>query len=526
MTTRAQRGAAVAAALGLAVLFHWTLLFGGDLHGYDWKRHFHYYDWIRISLVEHGTFPLFMPDALHSPNFAANPQSPLFGPLVWLLRVVPTGAYIKLLIVVYTAAGLAGMMALLADLGVSRLLALFASVTFAFSGYFVAHLAVGHHWTLGSYLLPGLLCLYRRAALGSRRALWGAAALDAVAILEGQHHPFLWQNLLLALFALLWAVERRDWVPVRTATAIGAAACGLAAVRLLPMVAEFHDYAPDSLVAGLPAGVLFRTLVTGGQDVTTQLQGIGWVPGSRWWEYAFYVGAPALGFIVVGVAAGWRRCRPLVAIGALCLVLSLAVPSLDVWAWLRRLPVLGSQRAPARFLSLALFCALVVSSVGAEALWERARRSVRARLVLPVAMAALLAWTAVDLWRASQRWAAGGVGTPLPSRSHRLERPVLDDHAGGTVTLEAFAPNRLVYAVEARAPAYLVLPLPYDRGRTQWRAMGREPVARGERLAFAVAAGRERVTLTYRPPLLGLGALLSAATVVGAGWSLRRRRRG
>jgi hypothetical protein len=112
------------AAVAAAALFFGVLLFGGSLHGYDWgSHHYNYFDWVRTSLVQHHTLPLFMNDAWITKNFLANAEAPSLGPLVGLLSILSTGAYIKLLIVVFTAAGLAGMFLLLRDLGVAAPLA-------------------------------------------------------------------------------------------------------------------------------------------------------------------------------------------------------------------------------------------------------------------------------------------------------------------------------------------------------------------------------------------------------------------
>ena len=74
-----------------------------------------YKDWVRISLADHHTLPLYMVDARVTRNFIANPEAPTLGPLLWLLPVLGTDAYIKLLIAVFSAAGLVGMFLLLRD---------------------------------------------------------------------------------------------------------------------------------------------------------------------------------------------------------------------------------------------------------------------------------------------------------------------------------------------------------------------------------------------------------------------------
>lgn len=105
------------AAVAVSLWFHGGLLFGGSLRELDWFIHWHYYDWVRIGLQEHGVLPLFMVDAWHTPNFVANAQSPVLGPFVWLLRWLPTEVYVKFLIAFYGAIGIAGSWTLARDLG-------------------------------------------------------------------------------------------------------------------------------------------------------------------------------------------------------------------------------------------------------------------------------------------------------------------------------------------------------------------------------------------------------------------------
>ena len=89
-----------AAALVLAACFWSPLLLGGALSGGDWaSHHFHYFDWVRISMGRYGVSPLYMADAWVTPNFLANAESPSLSPLAWLALLLPTGAALKLLLV-------------------------------------------------------------------------------------------------------------------------------------------------------------------------------------------------------------------------------------------------------------------------------------------------------------------------------------------------------------------------------------------------------------------------------------------
>ena len=506
--------AAAAASLAAAGLFWLPLCLGGALHAGDWSsHHFHYFDWVRTSLVGFGTLPLYMADAWVTPNFLANAESPSLGPLVWLLALLPTDAYIKLLIVVHTAVGLLGAFLLVHDLGGERLPAALVATSFAFGGFFVSHLAMGHPWAMGGMWLPLLLLLYRRAALGSDAALVGAAVVDAAALLSGQHQPFIWQNLLLAAFAALWALRARSLVPLARAALVALLAAGLCAVKLLPMLAEFKDYAPTARIMGLPPSLLLTSLAARAQDPGLAPAEIRYAHGAGWWEYAFYTGVPALACIAAGLVAA-RRVWPLVVPGLAFLALSLqwraGSGASGPWSLLQDLPVWRTQRSPSRFLFLALFCLAVAAGPGLARLWRAA--NARFGAAANAAGLLLLAAVAGDLFSASLAWQRAAVGDPIASVDHRPRPLVVRLPAEAEARLSRFEPNQLAYEVSALRPALVVLPLRFGPRAVEWEAHPFAPVAHEGKLAIEVPAGRHEVALRYRPPWLREGLAVSAAT--------------
>jgi len=510
-----------AVSLLAACAFWWPLLTHGSLSGSDWSsHHYHYFDWIRISLRRFGELPLYMPDAVMTPNFLANAESPLLSPFTPLLLVLETGALIKLLIVLYTATGLAGGFWLLRDLAVPAPVAALGAVVFAGGGFLPAHLAAGHPWALGAQLLPGLVCLYRRAALGSFGALWLGALLAASAILTGQHQPFIWQGLFLAGLAALWALRVRAFFPLLTLAAFFAATAGLAAPKLLPMLAEFADYAPTNRIQGLPPGLLVTTLASRGQGPGFAPPGLVYAHGAGWWEYAFYLGPVAILCLLAGIAAA-RGGLALLVLGASFLWIALDPPArwLDPWLLLRELPVFRTQRAPSRFLELALFAFVVLAALGLGRLYELAARRSRP-LALGAAAAAVLA-IAVDLHAESRAWQRAALGPPIAERDHRPQ-PLDYVLEGGTrIELVESTPNRFVYRASAPARSLAILPLRWGKSRIEWRldaGKARRPFGR---LAVEVPQGETRIGVTYRPPFLWSGVGVFAATLV---LCFRRRR--
>ena len=520
---------AAALSLAAAPLFWLPLCLGGALRAGDWSsHHFHYFDWVRTALVGHGTLPLYMADAWVTPNFLANAEAPSLGPLVWLLAWLETDAYLKVLIVAHTALGLFGAFLLAHDLGAERLPAALVAVIFAFGGFFVSHLAMGHHWAMGGMWLPLLLMLTRRAALGSDAALVGAAAVDALVLLSGQHQPFVWQNLLLGAFAGLWALRARSLFPLTRAAQVALLAAGLGAVKLLPMLAEFSDYAPTARIVGLPVQLLPTTLVGWTQGPGFAPPGLRFAHGAGWWEYAFYTGALALVCIAAGLVAA-RGVWPLVVPGLCFLVLALqwggGSAASGPWALLQDLPIWRTQRSPSRFLFLAIACLAFAAAPGLGRLW----RDARARFggAATCAGIVLLAAVAGDLSLASLAWQRAAVGAPIASLDHR-PRPLVIRLPDAEARLSHFEPNLLVYAVSAQRPARIVLPLRFGPREAEWAVHPLPAFSHEGKVAIEVPAGEHEVVLRYRPPWLRAGLGVSAASaglLIAAGWLRRRARR-
>jgi hypothetical protein len=382
---------------------------------------------------------------------------------------------------------------------------------------------------MGAQLLPGLLCLFRRAALGSFRALVAVAALNAFTIGGGQHQPFIWQNLVLSAFAVLWAVQVRALFPIWRWGLVLLLTAGLGAVKLLPMIAEFADYDPTQRTAGLPLALLWRSTAGGGQHPGLSPPGMELAHGSGWWEYAFFVGPLALVPLLAGLGAA-RRCWPLIAIGIFFFVLAIDWPAplafLDAWPRIMELPLWRTQRSPSRFLFLALFALVVVGSVGLQRLWELARP--RAPRLAPVLALALTALAGGHLFAESLPWQRAPLGEPLPPHDHRPKPLRLGRPDAALAELREFAPNRLVYHVVAAREARIVFPFRLAEGTDEWRVDGLPASSERGKLAIDVPPGERDISMIYRPQLFTAGVAITSgsvlALVAAAVWRARGRR--
>jgi hypothetical protein len=517
-------------ALGV-LLFERVLLFGGPLRGSDWAAHLPYYDWIRTSLRLYGTYPLYFPTALHTPNFVANAQSPLFGPLVPLLAILPAAVYVKLLVTCWLTLGMVGVWLWLRARDVDVGLAAAVAALFVFNGYFSAHLAVGHHWALGSLALPMLLYLLDRGAKGSDAASVWAGVLSAVTLFEGQHHPFIWNNLFLLLFAITTAMAARRLAALRAWAIFLATTACVGAVKLAPMLSEFRDYAPEQKIMGIPPLTLLWSVVSDAQGMQTVRPEMAMLFGAGWWEYCFFLGISGAALLVVGlagVAFSSRRATDALAVAIPSLVflfLALHVPFGDrfpsPWELVENLPVWRTQRAPSRFTIVALTGLLLMAGLGAQALLDRVR-PVRLRRALPwAAMLVILA----ELHAFSVPWQEAAHVGDVPVRDYVFGTPPTQVVP---VTLERFSPNHLVYHVESAEtpdPRWIVLPFEDPDHRLEWRPIGlRAGWSDTGLLLVEIPSRTSEVVLQYRPQFFLAGALVSMGSLaLLALWHVRRR---
>jgi hypothetical protein len=271
--------------------------------------------------------------------------------------------------------------------------------------------------------------------------------------------------------------------------------------------------------------LLLATLAGSGQHAALSEPAVVYEYGAGWWEYAAYVGPLGLACLVAAFAA-FRSGWPLLAIGVLFLLLCLE--SSPLWSLLRDLPVWRSQRGPSRLLFLAIFSFAVVGGVGLGRLWSWAQP--RWPRVAPVAAALIALLVAADLFAESLAWQRAAVGAPIASREHRPLPLVVGTPGVATAELKDFAPNHLVYRVEAQQATRVVLPLRFGKRSAEWRVDALVPISHRNQLAVEVPPGRREIALSFSPPYFRSGVALSAVTLLLLGAAAlregRRRRAG
>lgn len=128
---------------------------------------------LQRSVMRDGEFPYWRDTILGGQPFAANPLNKTAYPPQWLALILPPALHLNVMIVLHLLIAGAGMWLLARSLGLGAWAAGVSVIAYVLSPRMIGHIGAGHI-DIGYALawLPCLLWAVKRAAGGSRRALW------------------------------------------------------------------------------------------------------------------------------------------------------------------------------------------------------------------------------------------------------------------------------------------------------------------------------------------------------------------
>jgi len=514
------RALLVAACFAIAVVFlSPALLHLREVGGGDFAIVHHRWEAARVALAVHHELPLWDPWICGGVPLLGDPEAQHLSPLFPLALVFGSAIAIKVFLVAHVAVALAGAFLLARQrMRASHPAAAMAAVAWACSGFFAAHLSMGHVTFAGLAFAPWVLL-----ALDARAPLRLAGVL-ALALLSGGALPFVFLLILLALDALAHGGAR---------TAIPASALGalLGAAHLLPSIATLLRHPrPAGLRDGLGLDELGLTLVE--RDLLDPW--LGHPFGAH--EYAAYVGVPILVLAAVGAVVRFRKYAREVVLLVLLLLLALGDRGL-LFPLLRALPGLGSLRVGSRFLAFATLYLALLAGAGLDVVAKR----VRAKRLVYIVAAAIAADVLYVSIAGQGRWTGPPITVSEP-RPFRIRAPaeddglVFNDPARNTGSLFCYrdavpwelAPGIVAAPRNARVddpegrvlrfartsrtievdvvltrPSAILINQNFAPGWTGGR------VGDGGLLAFDLPAGQHTLVARYRPPFATAGLALS-----------------
>lgn len=339
--------------------------------------HYPYAIFIRQSLAEYASLPLWSPVILSGAPLAANPLASLWYPPAWLTWLFPLPFSFNLLVCLHLVFGGLGVYCLARAEGLAHPAALFAGLSFEMLPKLFAHYGAGHLTLL--YALPWtpwLLLAFRRdmgASRGSFPGLWSAAVLALIFLADVR-----WA----AYAGLLWLVYVLSyWSSLSAGVSQLKPPHSSPSPKALPVLLPSHPALPSLLsmvmylirqllqacLLALPLAVPFLVFIRQSSRLWMEssdflvyslpperLLGLLYPDFGGFHEFTLYPGAIVLALALLALlwGAALRRVRYWAVILLLAVLFSLgeAVPGLT---WLSLLPMLGLLRVPARALFLA-----------------------------------------------------------------------------------------------------------------------------------------------------------------------------
>ncbi len=330
------------------------------------------YRYVTVLALRHGQPPWWNPwfcggfPAWGYAEGATNFVSP-FAPLYFLFAF-PLA--LRLEAVAATVVAILGAFLLAGRFTRSRAWRALVAAVWVLNSRWALQIASGHLWHLAYAWTPLAFYFFDRAVAERRYALGGpAGAALALMIYVGGIYPYPQTILVLWLFAIGLAAGTRSVRPLRTMVVTAFTSFGLAAPKLLPVLATMRRY-PRLIESDEPV-----SLASVWTMLTAHQQGFDYYPHLPlrvfwvWWEWGAYVGVLGALALIAALAVGWTPRLVALKVAALvCVVLSLGQ---GIWTALHRLPVFSSQHLPARILFLAILLLALVLAAAADAPWAR-----------------------------------------------------------------------------------------------------------------------------------------------------------
>lgn len=400
-------------------VFYWGFLVHPEsylLSQFDWIKRLRFYADIRHQVFTLGQFPHYHSYYFKGTNVLfANAEEAVLTPLTLLLPCMSLCTFIRFHMAFHYLCTLAGIALLRRLWDLPRFSILLIFVVLGFNGRIVSNYYVGHAGFITVLWLPLLLYFYLSFMTRRDRPFMHACAVAIVMTMiffEGGVHVINWIILFFILDACLFlggvVLDRRTRA-VRILAApclfwalVVAIFCGLSAVKLLPVA---HVWGRMEFIGGgvgyRDIGFFFRTFYQRGLGSA--------IPFSEFWlqEAYNYIGSvacilaiPCLTYaLCFGRDSLMRRLALLVVI---LLIFSLGTIYARIF---EHVPVLKQEKAPTRFLFIALTLLSVVMPLALCRFMERVRVPLRAREAALFVAASAIFW---QLLGESRKWMVPG----------------------------------------------------------------------------------------------------------------------
>jgi hypothetical protein len=322
----------------------------------DWRFAHYYYSVWQQALVQ-GVFPYEVTPALQPTTFFWAIPEMITSPQLFLLSILDLRQFALANILFQYSLGFVGACYWLKQMRCLAIAGIIFWLLFNFNGFIVAHIAVGHFWVGGYYLLPFFAAFVYQilhTATEQRKVtfylIWAMVAI----FLQGSFHIYIWCAYFLLFIALFNPFVRRSMAQVLVWSAL------LLSFRCLPAVVAFYGQTRFHFVGGFPTlSHLWAAL--------TQIKQFSDAPISTYfghigsWELDMYIDISGSIFLLLFALyfslpryASYQQATDRYIYAPLLLLFSLSISY--TYGIIAKLPIplLHSERVSSRFFSVVL----------------------------------------------------------------------------------------------------------------------------------------------------------------------------
>jgi hypothetical protein len=506
--------------------------------------------WVPYYTLTHfHQWPFWNPYKCGGMPMLGNPESAIVTPffLIYLAGGLLAGIFLE--IYLHIAIAFIGGYVLGRELGLRTVACIVLAGMFPSSSWLPLHMAFGHLNFLSATYFPWIIAmLLAGCRLGRAFPAAIGGLFCALALTEG-NYTFLYAVIMVGIVATTLAATTLSVRPLIMAAVVGVFAVALSMLKLIPATETLRLHPKIFGASYLTWSGAMTSLFSRNQDA--------YAPSPSVWymvEYGGYLAAPFIALALAGIVGAPRRALSWV-LGSLVFFLLFrgdTGPNALV-TYLRALPFGGSIGICGRWVIPLVFCVSVLAALGAQFVGDHwGRWGPRIAVVLlsvglvdswvvgspnyrylfhyhfdrpPTSASFRQFWVDTPIFMTYIAQAnmgslnCQGFGYNVPQnkmllaynqQGYRGEYFMTD----GTVAQTEWTPNRLTFDISATAPTTLVINQNFD---IDWRvASGNGTMTSDQgRLAVAVPAGHQELTLYYEPEHIGVALLVTVAGWVG-----------
>lgn len=502
--------------------------------------------WVPYYTLKHfHQWPFWNPYKCGGMSMLGNPESGIVTPflLFYLVGGLLVGLFLE--IYLHIAIAFAGGYVLGRELGLRPIACVVLAGMFPSSSWLPLHIAFGHLNFLPAAYFPWIIAMLLAACrLGQAFPAAIGGLFCALTLTEG-NYTFPYSVILVAILATTLAVTTLSVRPLMMAAILGAFAVALCTLKLVPAQELLSIHPRDFGASWLTYKGAMIALFSRDQDAYRTSPSVWYMV-----EYGGYLGAPFVALALAGIAAAPRRALPWVL--GIVVFFELFMGDTGPHAlvtYLRELPLGRNIGICGRWVIPLVFCVGVLAALGAQFVCDHWGRWG------PRIAVAILSVGLVDAWvvgSPNYRYLFHyELEQPPLSETFRqfwVETPIFMTYIGeanmGSVNCKAFgywvpndgvlgynqngyrgeyfmsgpgtleqtewSPNRLSFDISATAPTFFEINQNFD---VDWHvASGKGTITSDEgRLAVAVPAGHQRLTIVYQPAHIVLALLVTVA---------------